>query len=458
MAEIPAKVKSKKLVKERREQIVLAAIKLFSQKGFHKTTLRELAEEAGISHGSIYEYVTNKEDIFFLVYEFMHGVAQKIIDQSIGGVEDPVEKLRRLVKGEFDIMHNWADAILLIYQETHVLGKPLLYKLLEQERRHVGRIESVLEECIQARRIRECNVRVTANLIRALVETWVVKRWDLRNHVNRLEMEKAILDLVHHGLNGTSGAFRGTGETPAPYQGKIALVINSATPLGNAISTFILSRGARLIAYQKKKPQSAERSILKSKNAGNLKTFTADAHGPMTGALFKKIVSEAGSIDFVIQDLGIGLTRPPDSRQKSRLSSELAANLRSAEDVAAAVETEIPLKGSGPMVFLAPWGWDRFADPLRYDMVKQATAWLTQATAVRLAKAKINVNGIIPGFISSIKPSAIERQEAPFLLEQIPLGTLGEVSDVLEAIRFLISDSARYLTGQVLHVAGGMRE
>ena len=332
------------------------------------------------------------------------------------------------------------------------------YKLLEQERRHVGRIENVLRECIQAKRIRECDVRVTANLIRALVETWVVKRWDLRNHVNRLEMEKAILDLVHHGLNGTPGAFRGPGETPAPLQGKIALVINSGTPLGNAISAFILSRGARLMAYQKKESRSAERSVLKSKNADNLKTFTADAHGPMTGALFKKIVSEVGSIDFVIQDLGIGLTSLPDSTQKSRLSSELAANLRFAEDIAAAMETEISLKGSGPVIFMAPWGWDRFSDLVRYDMVKHATERLTQVTAVRLAKAKINVNAIIPGFIGGIKPTAIERQEARCLLEKIPLGTLGEASDVLEAIQFLISDSARYITGQVLHVAGGMRE
>jgi 3-oxoacyl-[acyl-carrier protein] reductase len=290
------------------------------------------------------------------------------------------------------------------------------------------------------------------------VETWVVKRWDLRKHVNRLEMEKAILDLAHHGLNGTSGLPCGPGEPPAPFQGKIALVINSGTPLGNAISTFILSKGARLMTYQNKEPQSAQRPILKSQNAANLKTFTADDHGPMTGDLFRKIVAEAGSIDFVIQDLGIGLTRTPDGRQKAKLSSELAANLRSAEEVAAAVETKIHLKGSGPVIFLAPWGWDRFADPLRYDMVKQATAWLTQATAVRLAKAKINVNGIIPGFISGIKPSAIERQEAPSMLEKIPLGTLGEVSDVLEATRFLISDSARYITGQVLQVAGGLKE
>ena len=63
--DIPTTVKNKDLVEKRRRQIVLAAIKLFSKKGFHKTTLKELAEEAGLSHGNVYDYVGSKEDIFF---------------------------------------------------------------------------------------------------------------------------------------------------------------------------------------------------------------------------------------------------------------------------------------------------------------------------------------------------------------------------------------------------------
>jgi len=65
MYKIPTTIKSKELVEKRREQIVLAAIKLFAKKGFHKATLRELSDEAGISHGNIYDYVGTKEDIFF---------------------------------------------------------------------------------------------------------------------------------------------------------------------------------------------------------------------------------------------------------------------------------------------------------------------------------------------------------------------------------------------------------
>ena len=75
MRKIPTTIKSKELVVKRREQIVLAAINLFAKKGFHKATLRDLSEESGISHGNIYDYVGNKEDIFSLLHEFMDKLA-----------------------------------------------------------------------------------------------------------------------------------------------------------------------------------------------------------------------------------------------------------------------------------------------------------------------------------------------------------------------------------------------
>jgi len=271
MSGIPTKVKSKKLVEKRREQIVLAAIKLFSQKGFHKTTLRELAEEAGISHGNIYGYVTNKEDIFFLVHDFMIRIAHDIIDQSIKGVEDPVEKLRRIVRGEFNLMHQWADAVLLIYQETHILGKPLLYKLLEKERYHVRRIETALEECIEEGRIRDCNVRLAANLIRAMVETWVVKRRDLRGYINRLEMEKSILDLLFHGLDKERSTAVCQGEPAASLQGKTALLLNSSTFIGKSITSFLLSKGIQLIVCEKNVMGSNESPVILRNPWGSLK-------------------------------------------------------------------------------------------------------------------------------------------------------------------------------------------
>ena len=137
-------------------------------------------------------------------------------------------------------------------------------------------------------------------------------------------------------------------------------------------------------------------------------------------------------------------------------AQELDANLRSAEILASVIETAFPSKGSGPIIYLAPWGWDQFADPFRYETVKKGTVALTKIMAKRMAPVKINVNCIVPGFIGCIKPSEIQKEMTSQLVGDIPMGELGEISDVLDALYFFISDNSKYITGQVLNVAGGL--
>lgn len=162
MSTIHTNVKNPQLVQKRREQIVLAAINLFSQKGFHKTTLRNLAEQTGLSQASIYDYVGSKEDIFFLIHELAASSAMEAMKKSLEQVADPLEKLRRMIRAEFGTMDKLADAIMLIYQEGHILTKPLLKSLLKKEtspsgghrvntRRMCGKGNTSLIQCASSR-------------------------------------------------------------------------------------------------------------------------------------------------------------------------------------------------------------------------------------------------------------------------------------------------------------------
>ncbi len=457
MSFIPSKVKNKELVERRRRQIVLAAIKLFSRKGFHKTSLRELAEEAGISHGNIYDYVRSKEDIFFLVHEFVHRLFDEAITQSIRNVDAPLEKLRRMVRAEFNLMYQWSDAILLIYQETHILSNALLKRLLQTERKHVQRFEAVLNECIQAGRLRDANLRITANLIKIMAETWVVKRWDIRGEVSRLEMEKAILDLVFHGL------LKGEEFESLPLQprnmpeGKLALVTHGGTLLGQALTSFLLSKGISVAVHTKRGKEGADISRFAAEDRGRLRIYPLEDHGPLTARLLKGITADFGSFDIIIQDVGIGYLRTTISEKMRLLAlQELETNLQQAQGLASSLVTEMAERGSGHIVYLAPWAWDGYADPLRYETVKGGTVALTRAVADRTASSGVNVNCILPGFIGGARPLSIEKEKADQSLERVPMGCLGEVSDVLNALNFLISDESKYVTGQVLKVGGGL--
>ena len=131
-------------------------------------------------------------------------------------------------------------------------------------------------------------------------------------------------------------------------------------------------------------------------------------------------------------------------------------NLSNAQDLSISIEKEMTTRGSGKIVYLAPWAWDKYADFLSYRIVKDGIIALTQALASRLASSGINVNCIVPGYIGGVKSSNATSEKISEAIDQIPIGYLGEVQDIVETVYFLISDSSKYLTGQVLEVAGGI--
>ena len=109
----------------------------------------------------------------------------------------------------------------------------------------------------------------------------------------------------------------------------------------------------------------------------------------------------------------------------------------------------------GRIIYLAPWAWDAYTDPIGFDIAKAGTIALTQSLSTQLAASNVNVNCIVPGYIRGVRPFKIEKAMGRSLLQTIPSGRLGEVFDVTETICFLLQEGSKYITGQVLHVTGG---
>lgn len=458
MTVVRTKVRNKELVAKRREQIVLAAIKLFSQKGFHQTSLRELAEESGISHGNIYEYVGSKQDIFFLIHQFIDNIAVEESNRITKNVDDPLEKLRRIVKTEFKIMYDWSDAVLLLYQETHVLDSPRLKALLERERARVHLIEAVLKEGMDKGRLRHFNTRVAANLIKSMAETWVVKRWDLRGHIDRAEMEKAILDVAFNGLLSGRTSAKGTHWEDEELRGKSVLILGGESLLAKAIAFSLLTRGVRL-AIQTSNGLGENRAypIPEPERWQEAKIYSAKRYRRLTAEFFKEIASDFGHIDIIIHDLGIETTVPAVVKRKKTTSvNGLQGKFCCAQELVGVIKEEMRKGRSERLLYLAPWAWDKYLDPIRYQTIKAGAAVLTEAMAREMSDISVNVNCIIPGFIRGVRPSSMEKKMSSRATREIPMGYLGEISDVLDAVWFLISDRSKYVTGQVLRVSGGM--
>jgi len=442
---VPTTVKSESLVEKKRKQIVLAAIKLFSQKGFHKATLRDLAKEAGLTHANIYDYVGNKEDILFLVHEFLTKIVNEYQGPIMERIGSPLEKLRHAIRAEFDIQRDWADAALLIYREAYILNKDHLKKLLENERRHTSIFENIIEECINKGVFRECNIRAAANLIKIMIDASVLKRWDLRTWVSQQEMENLVFDITFHGLSQKNNTTPQHAREMQSLEGKSALVVNAGTELGRAISSLLISKGVRVAIY---KGQAAENypSDWNLKGKVGAKIYSAQEHGPITGKLIDKIINEVGFVDILIHDLAIDDCVPSEESTKKTHSERLKANLDCANDIAVYLGEKVPTMTLGRILYLAPWAWDRDADPFHYDTVKAGTVALTHLLARDMAPYRVSVNCVIPGFIERSHPSKIEKERALELAKELPFAHLGQISDINEAV----------LSGQILEVTGGM--
>src|SRR5699024_8585359 len=123
------------------------AIKLFKQKGFHKTTTREIAKESGFSIGTLYEYIRTKEDVLFLVcdaiYEQVHARLEKVIDLKYASLES----LATVIDSYFQLMDEMQDEVVVMYQEVKSLKKETKEYVLEKEHDMVELLKQVIVTC-----------------------------------------------------------------------------------------------------------------------------------------------------------------------------------------------------------------------------------------------------------------------------------------------------------------------
>lgn len=197
--QIPTNIKNKSLVKKRRQQIYDAAMKLFPQKGYSATTLREISKESGIALGNIYDYIRTKHDILYIIQE----KATEMVENFISIQDDnfsPKEMLIKLINCEIDMVYKYQNEMLLIYQESHAWSKDLLHNSLANERRRIERYEEVITQGIKEGVFKSFNPRIIANMIVMVVNTWVLRRWDLRKKVGIEELRRCILDVVIGGI------------------------------------------------------------------------------------------------------------------------------------------------------------------------------------------------------------------------------------------------------------------
>lgn len=196
---IPTEVKDPELVVKRRRQIVDAAVELFIQNGFHKTTTRQMAKAAGFSIGTLYEYVQSKEDVLYLVCQAIHEEMDNRLTGRLSRIGSGARALEAAIAIYFTVCDEMSDHILLIYQETKSLPGESMHYVLE----HDERITQIFGELISngvadysLKPLNSAEVRIMAHNIVVLGHMWTFRRWSLSKNFSLeayIEHQKALI-------------------------------------------------------------------------------------------------------------------------------------------------------------------------------------------------------------------------------------------------------------------------
>jgi TetR/AcrR family transcriptional regulator, cholesterol catabolism regulator len=184
-AVIPTLVKDQDLVDRRRRQIADAAMRLFIRNGFHKTTTRQIARAADISIGSLYEYFNCKEDILYVVCDFIHSEMERGVAHAMREASGGRDALAMVIRAYFTVCHRMSDFILLIYQESRSLPPQWRKRVLANELRITGLLVGVLTRLSAAGelpRLEEHTLEITAHNIVVMGQMWTFRRWFLAKH------------------------------------------------------------------------------------------------------------------------------------------------------------------------------------------------------------------------------------------------------------------------------------
>jgi AcrR family transcriptional regulator len=180
--EVLASVKDEKLIEKRRDQMIKGAVTLFKEKGFHRTTTREIARAAGFSIGTLYEYIRQKEDVLYLVCDTIYDQVHIRLEQDIDTKQGTIESLKLAIKKYFKVVDDMQDEVLVMYQEAKSLSKDALPYVLKKEVEMAAIFKKMIESCVNNGELtlteQECEL-IGHNII-VQGQMWAFRRWTLQ--------------------------------------------------------------------------------------------------------------------------------------------------------------------------------------------------------------------------------------------------------------------------------------
>ena len=241
--------------------------------------------------------------------------------------------------------------------------------------------------------------------------------------------------------------------------GKTALVTGASRGIGRAVALRLAEEGARVAINYAGNVKAAEEVKASVEAAGGTAILCqADiADSAAVEAMIADVVKEFGAIDILVNNAGITRDTLLMRMKDEDFAKVLDTNLKGVFYCTKAVAKLMMKKRSGRIVNMASVvGLVGNAGQTNYAAAKAGVIGFSKSAAKELASRGITVNVVAPGFIGTDMTADLPETVKEKALADIPLGKMGEPEDVANAVLFLASDQASYITGQVVNVDGGM--
>jgi 3-oxoacyl-[acyl-carrier protein] reductase len=242
------------------------------------------------------------------------------------------------------------------------------------------------------------------------------------------------------------------------FNGKLVLVTGASRGIGQAIALTLGRTGATVIgtATSEEGADNISRTFSENDILGKGMKLNVTDNDQITSVL-KSITDEFGSVDILVNNAGITRDNILVRMKEEEWDDIINTNLTSVYRMSKAVLRGMIKKRSGRIISITSVvGAMGNAGQSNYSAAKAGIMGFTKSLAREVGVRGITVNAIAPGFIETDMTDNLPEDQKAVLASQIPMGRLGTVNEVAQAVLFLASDSGSYITAQTLHVNGGM--
>lgn len=241
--------------------------------------------------------------------------------------------------------------------------------------------------------------------------------------------------------------------------GKVALVTGASRGIGRAIALELAKHGAKVAVNYAGNEEKAKQVVAEIIALGSEAiAIKADvANSQEAAAMVKETISAFGSLEILVNNAGITRDGLIMRMKEDDWDDVINTNLKGVFNCSKAVTRQMMKQRYGRIVNISSVvGVLGNAGQANYVAAKAGVIGLTKSLARELANRNITANAVAPGFIETDMTEDLPSEVKEELMKQIPLGKLGSATDISRVVRFLVSDDANYMTGQTLHVDGGM--